>query len=89
MTLFVYCHCPRFQTFIPNQELICQRPFLVRKCLFPINPGFDAEVAKKFLSGIYYIEHTKEAHGSVAAQWVSLVYILLFPPQKVKVEINI
>jgi hypothetical protein len=42
-TLFVYHHFwstlftkiePKFQTFTPNWELICQRPFKVRKCLF-------------------------------------------------------
>ena len=46
MTLFAYCHFwstlftkigPKLQTLIPNQALICQRPFLVRKCLFPFN----------------------------------------------------
>ena len=46
MTLFAYCNFwstlftkigPKLQTLIPNQALICQRPFLVRKCLFPFN----------------------------------------------------
>ena len=46
MTLFGHCHFwstlftkigPKLQTLIPNQALICQRPFLVRKCLFPFN----------------------------------------------------
>ena len=46
MTHFAYCHFwstlftkigPKLQTLIPNQALICQRPFLVRKCLFPFN----------------------------------------------------
>ena len=46
MTLFAYCHFwstlfskigPKLQTLIPNQALIYQRPFLVRKCLFPFN----------------------------------------------------
>ena len=65
MTLFIYCHFwstlftkigPKFQTLIPNQALICQRPFKIRSAYFhSINPGFEAEVAEKFLNGIYYL----------------------------------
>ena len=60
MTLFDYCHFwstlftkigSKFQTLIPNQALICQRPFKVRKCLFPFN-YFYAEVAEKFFNGV-------------------------------------
>ena len=49
---------------IQNLALICQKPFKVRKL---INLGFDAEVAEKFLNGIYTIlqEKNKCSHRIV------------------------
>ena len=39
---------------IHNRTLICQRPFEKESAYFhSINPGFDAEVAEKFLNGVY------------------------------------
>ena len=56
---------PIFQSPPAKFMLICQKKVFMKKCYFPLNlPPFDAEVAEKFLNGIYY-GRTKGRDGDV------------------------
>ena len=53
---FVTKIMPIFQSPPAKRTLICQNIFLWKSAIFhSIKPPFDAEVAEKFLNGIYYL----------------------------------